>query len=122
MCGASIGSIIGQAFDFGAAHIKGTFRDSPWKWIYLLLGSMTVVYSIFFGIFFPDSPMKARYLTERERNIAVRRLKTNQTGIQTRQFKPRQVLAALTDPQLWLLCVTGFAFAFATAGLGRYEP
>lgn len=119
MSGASIGSIVGQAFDYAAASIKGPFHQSPWKWIYLLLGCMTLTYSIFFALFFPDSPMKARFLTERERNIAVRRLQKNQTGIHTRQFKSKQVIAALTDPQLWLLCVTGFAFAFGTAGLGR---
>lgn len=118
MCGASIGSIVGQAFDYGAASIKGEFHNSPWKWIYILLGSLTVAYSIIFGIFFPDSPMKARFLTERERNIAVRRLQKNQTGIQTRKWKPKQALAALTDPQLWLLCVTGFTFSFGTGALG----
>ncbi|EXJ53447.1 uncharacterized protein A1O5_13315 [Cladophialophora psammophila CBS 110553] len=120
MCGASIGAIVGQAFDYAAASIKGQFEKSPWKWIYLLLGSMTVAYAIFFGIFFPDSPMTAHFLTERERNIAVRRLQKNQTGIQTRRFKPHQVLEAFTDPQLWLICVTGFAFAFATAALGSF--
>ena len=43
MCGASVGSIVGQAFDYAAASIQGQFKKSPWKWIYLLLGSMTVV-------------------------------------------------------------------------------
>ncbi|OQV01840.1 hypothetical protein CLAIMM_07131 [Cladophialophora immunda] len=120
MCGASIGAIVGQALDYGAASIKGEFEKSPWKWMYLLLGSMTVAYSIFFGIYFPDSPMTAHFLTERERNIAVRRLQKNQTGIHTRKFKPGQVREALVDPQLWLLCVTSFAFAFATAALGSF--
>ncbi|KIW93704.1 uncharacterized protein Z519_05018 [Cladophialophora bantiana CBS 173.52] len=71
MCGASIGAIVGQAFDYTTASINGQFEKSAWKWIYLLLGSMTVAYAIFFGIFFPDSPMTAHFLTERERNIAL---------------------------------------------------
>ncbi|KIX95107.1 uncharacterized protein Z520_09023 [Fonsecaea multimorphosa CBS 102226] len=120
MCGASVGAIVGQALDYGAASIKGEFHNSPWKWIYLVVGSITVGFSIIFGIFFPDSPMKARFLSERERNIAVRRLQKNQTGIQTRKLKWAQVRAAFTDLQTWLICVTGFAFAFATAGLGSF--
>ncbi|OAL26720.1 hypothetical protein AYO22_04073 [Fonsecaea multimorphosa] len=120
MTGASIGAIVGQSLDYAAANIKGEFQKSPWKNMYLVLGSITVAYSVFFGIFFPDTPMKARFLTERERNIAVRRLQKNQTGIQTRKFKPSQVWEAVTDPQLWLLCVTSFAFSFATAALGSF--
>ncbi|OAP56497.1 hypothetical protein AYL99_09676 [Fonsecaea erecta] len=120
MTGSSIGAIVGQSLDYAAASIKGEFHNSPWKWMYLLLGSLTVAYSVIFGLFFPDNPMKARFLTERERNIAVRRLQKNQTGIQTRKFKPKQVWEALTDPQIWLLCVSTFAFAFATAALGSF--
>ena len=117
--GGAVGAIVGQAFDFGAASIQGPFHGSPWKWIYVFLGSLTVAYSILFIVLFPDSPMKGRFLNERERNIAVRRVLKNHTGIQTRKFKVSQLWDALKDLQTWILAYLGFAINFAASSSGR---
>jgi hypothetical protein len=49
----------------------------------------------------PDSPMKAKYLTERERIIAVKRLRANQMGIQSGEWKWEQVIETLIDLKTW---------------------
>jgi MFS transporter, ACS family, allantoate permease len=69
---------------------------------------------------FPDSPMKGGFLTEREKEIAVMRVQKNNTGMQTRKFKREQFFEAFKDPQLYILCIIGFSFAFANGALGRY--
>lgn len=66
--------------------------------------------------------MTAWFLTQKEKVIAVRRLTTNNTGIQTRKFKLKQLKEAALDPQLALLGVYAFAFAFANAALGAFGP
>jgi MFS transporter, ACS family, allantoate permease len=104
----------------GAVSIGGPYKSSPWKYIYILLGSISTAYGIFLLFFFPDSPMKARFLTERERNIAVQRLRKNNTGMQTRQFKSKQVIESFKDPQMYLITVILFTFAFANQSIGRY--
>lgn len=111
--GAPFGALIGQAFSYGAVQVGGAFRNSPWKWIYIFIGSTSMAYSIIFLFLFPDSPMKGRFLTHRERHIAVLRVRSNNTGIQTRQWKMYQVWDALKDPQTWLLTTIKFAIAFA---------
>lgn len=78
-------------------------------------------YAILFGVLFPDTPMKARFLNERQRIIAVQRLKKNNTGIQTRKFKFSHFWDALRDPQLYLLGIIIFGYAFALSAIGRYE-
>jgi len=70
---------------------------------------------------FPDSPMKGSFLTEREKEIAVMRVQTNNTGMQTRKFKKAQFLEAFKDPQLYIISFTAFTFAFANGALGRYS-
>lgn len=79
-----------------------------------------------FGVFafciFPATPMTAWFLNHKEKVIAVRRLVTNNTGIQTRKFKPKQLKEAAMDPQLGLLGVYAFAFAFANSALGAFGP
>ena len=69
---------------------------------------------------FPDSPMKGAFLTEREKEIAVMRVQTNNTGMQTRKFKKQQFLEAFKDLQLYIIAFSAFTFAFANGALGRY--
>jgi MFS family permease len=119
--GASFGSIVGQGIDFGAIKIGGEYADHRWKWIYVIIGSISMGFALVMFLFMPDSPMKALFLTEREKAIAVQRLQGNNTGIQTRKFKWRQFVEAFLDPQLYAFCVIGFSFAFANAALGRWD-
>lgn len=117
IAGASIGSIIGQAIDFAAVNLGGAYQNSPWKWIYVILGSVSIGIGLFYFWAFPDSPMKARFLSEKEKRIAVQRLQGNNTGIQARKFKIKQVREAFIDPQTYIIAVFGFCFSFANAAV-----
>lgn len=108
--------------DLGATSLTGVYESSPWKWIYVILGSVTIGTGLATFFIFPAAPMTAWFLTPKEKTIAVRRLTTNQTGIQTRKFKLKQLREVATDPQVALLGVYAFAFAFANAAGGSYGP
>ncbi|KAF5386728.1 hypothetical protein D9615_001838 [Tricholomella constricta] len=54
---------------------------------------------------FPDSPTNARFLTPKERAIAVQRIKVNQTGVENKHFKKEQLIEALLDPKTWLFAL-----------------
>jgi len=110
---------VGQGIDYGAVSVRGSFAQSPWKWIYVILGSVTMGFGLLMLWKFPDSPMKGSFLTEREKEIAVMRVQTNNTGMQTRKFKKQQFFEAFKDPQLWIISFTAFTFAFANGALGR---
>jgi ACS family allantoate permease-like MFS transporter len=118
--GTAIGSLAGQGVDFGAVRIQGAYATSPWKWIYVILGSVTIGYGVLAMLVFPATPMKAWFLTAREKEIAVRRLAQNNTGIQTRKFKWKQVKEAFTDPQLYIFGIYSFTFAFVNNAIGRW--
>jgi len=82
---------------------------------------MTMTYGVFATLIFPATPMKAWFLTEREKEIAVRRLATNNTGIQTRKFKWKHAREAFLDPQLYVFGIYSFSFAFVNNAIGRYD-
>lgn len=48
-------------------------------------------------IVLPDSPVTAKGLDEREKRIAVERLRDNQTGIENKHLKWYQVREAFTE-------------------------
>ncbi|PMD31885.1 MFS general substrate transporter [Hyaloscypha variabilis F] len=118
--GQAFGSIVGQGIDYGAVSVRGAFVQSPWKWIYVILGSVTMGFGLLMLWKFPDSPMKGAFLTEREQEIAVMRVQTNNTGMQTRKFKKQQFLEAFKDLQLYIIAFSAFTFAFANGALGSF--
>jgi len=80
----------------------------PYQWMFLIFGLFTVVVGIALFWILPDSPMTCRFLNERERMVAIQRIKDNQTGIKNKEHKRYQVLEALRDPKVWILTLGVF--------------
>ncbi|CEL03049.1 hypothetical protein ASPCAL04207 [Aspergillus calidoustus] len=120
IAGNALGSLVGTGINFGALKLAGIYAESRWKWIYVILGSCALFVGVVAFLVIPATPMKAWFLTPRERQIAVCRLMGNKTGIHTRKVKWRQGLGAFRDPQVWLLCVFSFSFAFSNVAVGSF--
>jgi hypothetical protein len=76
--------------------------------MFLILGLFTVLFGISLWWILPDSPLTASFLNERERIIAVERLKSNKTGIKNSHHKKAQVKEALCDYRVWMLVAAVF--------------
>ena len=75
----------------------------PYQWMFMFFGIFTVLFGISLWWLLPDSPLTAGFLTERERLIAVERLKGNKTGVKNTHHKKEQVKEALLDGKVWML-------------------
>lgn len=98
-------ALFSPLINYGLGHAHGAL--SPWKYMYIFAGSITVVWGIILYFILPANPLQAKGLDKRERYIAVARLRTNNNGIRNTHFKMGQVVELLLDPKFWLL----FAFA-----------
>ncbi|EON96135.1 putative allantoate permease protein [Phaeoacremonium minimum UCRPA7] len=115
------GSMIGGVIAYGMGQVNAGLPG--WKWIFILNGLITVIWGTFVFFFLPTSPMKARFLTENERVLAVHRIRTNNTGILNRNFKWKQVREALNpfeDPQGLLLFLIIFCNEVLNGGFGAF--
>lgn len=65
----------------------------------------------------PDSPVKAKFLTERQKAIHVERLRKDQIGIENKTFKKEQMIEALLDPKTWLMVLFQFFISIPNGGL-----
>jgi hypothetical protein len=74
--------------------------------MFIVLGLVTVVIGFCTFFFLPDTPMKARWLSDNEKVALLKHVSVNQTGIESRKFRPKQILEALTDPQIYLLVLS----------------
>lgn len=76
--------------------------------MFIIFGAVTFLFGISLWWTLPDSPMTARFLTERERFIVVDRLKTNKTGVKNSQVKTQQFKETLLDLRIWMLVIAVF--------------
>ncbi|KAL4735448.1 major facilitator superfamily domain-containing protein [Aspergillus similis] len=94
-------SIVGSLFTYGLGHIHSDTLFS-YQIIFLLCGLLTVAYSLVVFIFMPDSPMEAKFLPKREKVIAVERLRANQMGVISREWRWDHVWETLLDVKTWI--------------------
>ena len=80
----------------------------PYQWMFIIVGLITAAFGTSLWWLLPDSPLNASFLSERERLIAVERLRTNQTGIKNTHHKKEQVKEALLDFKVWMLVLAVF--------------
>ncbi|KIW14853.1 hypothetical protein PV08_07638 [Exophiala spinifera] len=113
-------SMFAPLVNYGFGHVKAAL--SPWKYMYIFAGSLTVVWGIVILLFLPPEPIHAKGFTERERYIAVARLRVNNAGIRNSHLKPAQVLEALTDIKFWLVFFCAFCIMIANGPLSTYLP
>ena len=70
--------------------------------IFLFVGLVTIVTAPFVYIFLPNDIPSAKFLTEDEKAQAVERLRANQTGTGTREFKWSHTREILLEPKSYL--------------------
>lgn len=101
--GLGLGQIVGGLLSYAFQQVKREGGLAGWRIMFVVLGVVTVVIGVVAGLWLPDTPMGARFLGEKEKVVLLRHVAVNQTGIQNRGFKLRQVLEVVLDGQMWLL-------------------
>ncbi|KAF5022861.1 hypothetical protein F66182_5094 [Fusarium sp. NRRL 66182] len=116
---SGFGYIIAGIASFGIGHIESSL--SSWRLLFLIWGAITVVWGLVLWFTLPGSPMRAKFLTEKQRGYAVSRVKDNGTGIENRQFKIKQFKEAMMDPKTWLLFTFSIAGNSPNGGLSAFQ-
>lgn len=91
-----------------------------WEILFLTYGCITVAWGVFIFFWTPDSPMKAKCFLEEDKKLMVERVRSNQTGLQSRKWKKEQVYEALRDPQTYCYFFIQFLTSLPTSGLGAF--
>jgi hypothetical protein len=109
--------LIGGVVNYGLGHIRGAL--SPWKYMYLVAGAITILWSVVILFFMPPDPIRMKGLTDRERYIAVARMRVNNAGVRNTHFKKEQVFEVLIDIRFWIVFATAFMIMIAN-GPGKF--
>ncbi|KAK2788547.1 hypothetical protein FQN52_006660 [Onygenales sp. PD_12] len=112
--GIALGGLLG----YGIGHIKGALPS--WKYEFLIIGALCSVWGIVMFFFLPDSPVTAPLLSQRNRKLAVERLRDNQTGVENKHLKPYQIREAFMDYKLYLFFLLGTVCNIPNGGISNF--
>ncbi|KAL4895070.1 major facilitator superfamily domain-containing protein [Aspergillus ambiguus] len=112
--GIALGGLLGYAI----GQIKGALAS--WKYEFLIIGALCAAWGIVIAIFLPDSPVTARSLSQREKRLAVERLRDNQTGVENKTLKLAQVWEAFLDWKVWVFLLLGLSGNIPNGGISNF--
>lgn len=113
-----IGIALGGLLGYGIGNIRGSLPS--WKYEFIIIGSLCSIWGIVLFMCLPDSPVTARMLSERERRIAVERLRENQTGVENKHLKRYQLVEALKDPKTYSFFLFGAIHNTPNGGISNF--
>ncbi|KAH8819379.1 major facilitator superfamily domain-containing protein [Xylogone sp. PMI_703] len=117
-CMNGVAGVFGGLLGYAIGHI--TTGLPQWMYVFLIFGSISLAWGVVFILFMPDLPSNARFLTERERIVAVERVARNRQGIKNHHFKKYQVWQAIQDPKTWILFVMAIAAQIPNAAQSSF--
>jgi hypothetical protein len=71
--------------------------------------------------FMPDSPSTAKFLTHKQRVIAIDRISENMIGVKTKQFQSKQAIEAFLDIKVHCLMLIGLACGVINGGVSNFS-
>ncbi|KAK3182004.1 hypothetical protein K4F52_006743 [Lecanicillium sp. MT-2017a] len=119
--GLGLGQIIGGAVSYGFQHVSPSAALSGWRIMFITLGIITVVVGSCTFLFLPDTPMQAKWLSNVEKLALLKHVSVNQTGVQSRKFRGKEILEALFDPQIWLLLLSVILLSVSSGVITTYS-
>ncbi|OAG42372.1 hypothetical protein AYO21_03248 [Fonsecaea monophora] len=103
--GTSVAPAVSSLASYGFLHYTNShphLHFKSWQILFLVFGIITIAIGILVVLFLPDNPMKSR-LSAEEKIYIIERVRENQTGIENKRLKTKQVKEVLTDYRTWLL-------------------
>ena len=111
-----VAGLFGGTLGYAIGHITSGLPQ--WMYIFVIFGSISIVWGVMFLIFMPDIPSSARFLSRDERIVAVERVATNRQGVKNHHFKKYQLWQFLRDPKTWILFIMSIAAQIPNASQG----
>ncbi len=104
---AGLGVLVGSLILYAIGQVVGPL--APWRYQFIVIGSITSLWAVVLFFILPDNPIHAYFLTQRQRVVAVERLRADQVGIENKTVKREQIIETLTDIKTYWYMIMVFA-------------
>lgn len=99
----AFGGLIAAGVQSGMDGVKGL---ASWRWLFIIEGAITIFVALIAAFVLPDYPATTRWLSDKEKAMAVGRLQRD-TGVLDEETMTlwQSFVAAATDYKLWILAL-----------------
>jgi len=104
-------------------NMKGIGGRSGWTWIFVLEGLFSVLVGITSSFVVPSNPHGSKFLTEKQKDIIMKRLEKDRPSIQPIDtFSFKELLQTVASPQVIMTSIMCFMNGTIIFGLGYFLP
>ncbi|KAI6081341.1 MFS general substrate transporter [Hypoxylon rubiginosum] len=115
-----ITNMFGSLITYGLGHISSKLHS--YQIIFIFFGLITIAFSFVMLAFMPDSPVEAKFLNDHDKLIAVERLRMNQMGVISREWRNDHLKETLLDPKSWFWFALLFSISIPSGGISTFGP
>ncbi|KAF2214256.1 hypothetical protein CERZMDRAFT_82991 [Cercospora zeae-maydis SCOH1-5] len=112
--------IIGGLISYGFQYVTHSSLDS-WRIMYLVMGVISLVVGLLCFFVMPDSPMRAKFLSDAEKTALLHHVSVNQTGVTGHNIEWHQLRELVLDPQMYLLAFLNISVSLGSGILNTYS-
>ncbi|KAI1353459.1 major facilitator superfamily domain-containing protein [Xylaria sp. FL0043] len=107
---------------FGVFQIKSNLVDHPWRWLFIIEGALTVLFSIFVFFYLPKSAAEARFLNEDEKALAYHRIQVDSSSIVNEPFNLKESLQIFKRPSTYGFLLIEIALGVPIQSVALFLP
>ncbi|KAJ1955921.1 hypothetical protein EC988_001617 [Linderina pennispora] len=111
------GGLIGGVMSSGISHINHPTIE-PWRWIYIVLGCITLVLGVLSFFVIRDTPFDCRYLSSEEKSF----IAEENAHAPPEKVKAKEVLNVLKDWQVWAFGATCMLTSCGCSSINVFAP
>ncbi|KAJ5123374.1 hypothetical protein N7448_009471 [Penicillium atrosanguineum] len=118
---AVLASAFSGLISFGVFQIDDS-AVKGWQWLFIIEGSMTFITGVVGFFLLPDSPQKAWFLNDREREAAVARMLRDASSEVGTGFNLKECFRSWNDWKFPIWCIITFTYPVAYATAMNFFP
>ncbi|KAI3340567.1 major facilitator superfamily domain-containing protein [Ustulina deusta] len=107
---------------FGVFQIKSNLVDHPWRWLFIIEGTLTVLFALFVFFYLPKSAAEAKFLNEDEKALAYHRIQVDSSSIVNETFNLTESLQVFKRPSTYGFLLIEIALGVPIQSVGLFLP
>ncbi|KAL4900899.1 hypothetical protein BDW74DRAFT_170470 [Aspergillus multicolor] len=111
--------ILMAVIGYGLSAIQNAHL-AAWRILFLILGLLTVFTGALYFWYLPDNQTNARFLTERQKLVAIERIRDNYQGLGSSVWKWAQFREAFKDPRTYIYVLFSLIMNIPNGGITTF--
>ena len=107
---------------FAVLRIRSDRVDYPWRWLFIIEGCCTVVFSFFAFWYLPRSAAEARFLNDDEKALAYHRIQVDSSSVVNEKFSLRESLKIFRRPSTYGFLAIEICLGVPLQGVSLFLP